>query len=155
MSIYGKLRVTLRLTAIIKKLQRVQNSLARVVAKSNWRDHMTPVMWSLKDLHWLPVRQRIDYKVALVTHKVLETGQPGYLADFISEYKPGVRGLRSATQRRLTIPTGLKSTAGQRTFTSASEAVWNKLPQDIRSAKTLVSFKSRLKTHFYQLAFCM
>ncbi len=113
---------------------------------------MTPV---LKDLHWLPVKQRIEYKVALVTHKVLETGQPGYLADLVSEYKPGVRGLRSATQRRLTIPTGLKSTAGQRTFTSASEAVWNKLPQDVRSAKPLVSFKSKLKTHFFQMAFCM
>ena len=136
----------------IKKLQRVQNSLARVVAKSNWRDHMTPV---LKDLHWLPVKQRIEYKVALVTHKVLETGQPGYLADLISEYQPGIRGLRSATQRRLTIPTGLKSTAGQRTFTSASESVWNHLPQDVRSAKSLFTFKSRLKTHFFQTAFCM
>ena len=113
---------------------------------------MTPV---LKDLHWLPVKQRIEYKVALVTHKVLETSQPGYLADLVSEYKPGVRGLRSATQRRLTIPTGLKSTAGQRTFTSASEAVWNRLPQDVRSAKSLLSFKSRLKTHFFQTAFCM
>ena len=35
---------------------------------------MTPV---LKDLHWLPVKQHIEYKVALVTHKVLETSQPG------------------------------------------------------------------------------
>ena len=95
------------------------------------------------------------YKVALVTHKVLETNQPGYLADLVSEYKPGVRGLPSATQRRLTIPTGLKSTAGQRTFTSASEAVWNRLPQDVRSAKSLLTFKSRLKTHFFQMAFCM
>jgi hypothetical protein len=111
---------------------------------------MTPV---LKDLHWLPVKQRIEYKVALVTHKVLETNQPGYLADLVSEYKPGVKGLRSATQRRLTIPTGLKSTAGQRTFISASEAVWNRLPQDVRLAKSLLSFKSRLKTHFFQTAF--
>ena len=113
---------------------------------------MTPV---LKDLHWLPVKQRIEYKVALVTHKVLEMNQPGYLADLVSEYKPGVRGLRSATQRRLTISTGLKSTAGQRTFTSASEAIWNRLPQDVRSAKSLLSFKSQLKTHFFQTAFCM
>src|SRR5271163_3095612 len=54
----------------IKKLQRVQNSLPRVVAQSNLRDHITPV---LKDLHWLPVKQRIEYTVALVTRKVLAT----------------------------------------------------------------------------------
>ena len=128
------------------------HSLVRVMAQSNLCDHITPV---LKDLHWLPVKQLIEYKVVLVTHKVLATGQPLYLADLVSEYKPAKQGLRSATQHRLTIPTGLKSTAGQWTFTSASEAVWNKLPEDIRSAKTLVSFKSRLKTHFFKIAFCM
>ena len=111
---------------------------------------MTPV---LKDLHWLPVKQRIEYKVALVTHKVLETSPQGYLADLVSEYKPGVRCLRSATQRRLIIPTGLKSTAGQRTFTSASAAVWKRLPQDVRSAESLLTFKSQLKTNFFQTAF--
>jgi hypothetical protein len=137
--------------ANIQKLQRVQNSLARVVARSHRRDHMTPV---LKDLHWLPVKQRIEYKVALVTHKVLATGQPRYLADLVSEYKPTIGGLRSATQHRLTIPTGLKSTAGQRTFTSAAEAVWNRLPPDTRSAKSLSTFKSKLKTHLFTTAFC-
>jgi len=136
----------------IQKLQRAQNSLARVVASTNLRDHITPV---LKDLHWLPVKQRIEYKIALVTHKVLATGQPGYLADLVPEYKPGFRGLRSETQRRLTIPTGLKSKAGQRTFTSAAEAVWNRLPQDTRTAKSLVAFKSRLKTFLFKTAFCM
>jgi hypothetical protein len=137
----------------IKKLQRVQNSLARVVACSSQRDHITPV---LKELHWLPVQQRIEYKVALVTHKVLATGQPHYLADLVSEHKPAAnRGLRSASQRRLTIPTGLKSTAGQRTFTSASEAVWNRLPLELRTDKSLHSFKSKLKTYFFKDAFCM
>ena len=128
------------------------HSLVRVMAQSNLCDHITPV---LKDMHWLPVKQRIEYKVALVTHKVLATGQPPYLADLVSEYKPAKPGLRSATQRRLTIPTGLKSTAGQQTFTSASEAVWNRLPEDIRSARTLILFKPRVKTHFLKTAFRM
>jgi len=59
--------------ANIKKLQRVQNSLARVVAGARRREHITPV---LKDLHWLPIEQRIVYKVALIMHKVLQEQQP-------------------------------------------------------------------------------
>jgi len=49
----------------IDKLQRIQNTLARVVSKTHRRDHITPV---LADLHWLPVRYRIEYKVALLTY---------------------------------------------------------------------------------------
>ena len=49
----------------IDKLQRVQNTLARVVSKTHRRDHITPV---LADLHWLPVRYRIKYKIALLTY---------------------------------------------------------------------------------------
>jgi len=52
----------------IDKLQRVQNTLARVVSKTHRRDHITPV---LADLHWLPVRYRIEYKIALLTYKAL------------------------------------------------------------------------------------
>jgi len=61
----------------LDKLQRVQNDLARVVAGAKMRDHITPI---LKDLHWLPIQQRIKYKVALITHKVLHEQQPHYLA---------------------------------------------------------------------------
>ena len=136
----------------IQKLQRVQNSLARVVACSTMRDHITPV---LKELHWLPVKQRIEYKVALVTHKVLSTGQPPYLAELVSTYKPGRQGLRSATKHQLTIPTGLGTRAGQRTFTSAAEYIWKKLPLPIKSAKCLFTFKSKLKTFLFQSAYCL
>ena len=44
---------------LLKKLQAVQNAAARVVMGTNKFDHITPV---LRDLHWLPVRQRIKYK---------------------------------------------------------------------------------------------
>ena len=136
----------------IDKLQRVQNSLARVVACTKRRDHITPV---LKDLHWLPVEQRIQYKVALITHKVLATSQPQYLAELVTAYKPTRSGLRSEAQRRVVIPTGLKTTYGCRTFTRASEYVWNSLPENLRTITTLLTFKSKLKTHLFSTAFCV
>jgi len=54
--------------------------LARVVSKTHRRDHITPV---LADLHWLPVRYRIEYKIALLTYKALTIQQPQYLSELI------------------------------------------------------------------------
>ena len=73
------------------KLQRLQNTLARVVTNTRRRDHITPV---LADLHWLPVRFRIGYKIALITFKALMTQQPQYLAELIRYYE-APRQLRS------------------------------------------------------------
>jgi len=68
----------------IDKLQRVQNTLARVVSKTHRRDHITPV---LADLYWLPVRYRIEYKIALLTYKALTIRQPQYLSELICLYE--------------------------------------------------------------------
>ena len=57
----------------IKRLQRVQNGLACVVARLPTRSPTTP---TLKELHWLSIRHRIDYKIATVTYKVLDCGEP-------------------------------------------------------------------------------
>ena len=104
----------------VQRLQRIQNSLARVVSGTKKRDHIRPV---LKDLHWLPVAQRIDYKIALLTHKILSTGQPVYLHSLIYEYKPA-RPLISEGQRLLSRPSGLRSALAGRSFTRASEGVY-------------------------------
>lgn len=129
----------------IQRLQRIQNSLARVVSGTKRRDHIRPV---LKDLHWLPVAQRIDYKVALLTHKILSTGQPAYLHSLIDEYKP-TRHLRSEGQRLLARPRGLQSALAGRCFTRASERIWNSLPDSLRKTETTICFKKKLKTHLF------
>jgi hypothetical protein len=129
----------------IQRLQRVQNSLAHVVSSTRKFDHIKPV---LRELHWLPVAQRVHYKVALITHKVLNTGQPHYLNILMTEYKP-TRQLRSENKRQPSKPSGLTSTVGLRTFTRASETVWNKLPEDIRISANLRSSKSKLKTFLF------
>jgi len=54
--------------------------LARVVTNTRRRDHITPV---LAGLRWLPVRYRIEYKIALITFKALTTQQPQYLLELI------------------------------------------------------------------------
>ena len=134
----------------VAKLQRVQNTLARLVSGRGRWEHVRPV---LKDLHWLPITQRVQYKVALITHKVLTTRQPQYLAEIVTAYVPK-RELRSSTQNRLAgRSANLK--IGERAFSCASRSIWNNLPQELREVKSLELFKRRLKTRLFQEAFCM
>ena len=58
----------------LSKLQRLQNSAARLVTKAKRRDHVTPV---LRQLHWLPINQRIVFKILLITFKI--TNAPSQL----------------------------------------------------------------------------
>ena len=77
----------------LARLQRVQNTLTRVVAQKPRFCHITPV---LSDLHWLPIRPRISFKIATITYRVLQFQQPSYLASLIPRYVPA-RALRSSS----------------------------------------------------------
>ena len=65
----------------ISKLQRIQNSAARLVTRSRTYDHVTPI---LPNLHWLPIRSRIDFKILLLTYQRLHGTAPAYLQDLVS-----------------------------------------------------------------------
>jgi len=41
----------------------------------------------LKDLHWLPVRGRVDYKIAVLFYKAVKLQQPSYLTGLLSTYR--------------------------------------------------------------------
>ena len=71
----------------LTRLQRVQNTLARVVAQKPRFCHITPVLSDL--VHWLPVRHRISFKIATVTFSVLQSQQPSYLSSLIPKICAG------------------------------------------------------------------
>jgi len=79
---------------LLQKLQSVQNAAARLITKTGRRERITPV---LRELHWLPVRQRIDFKLALLVYKALHGQLPQYLAEDCQLLTDiGRRSLRSA-----------------------------------------------------------
>ncbi|XP_072033195.1 uncharacterized protein [Amphiura filiformis] len=84
----------------ISKLQRIQNSAARLVTLTKSRDHISPI---LRELHWLPIKSRITYKILLLTYKSLHGLAPLYLQELLHEYKP-TRNLRSTSQFLLVTP---------------------------------------------------
>jgi hypothetical protein len=136
---YGLPAVTL------DRLQKVQNSLARVVIPSVRRHHnITP---TLKELHWLPIRLRIDFKIASLTYKTIHIKQPAYLYELLTPYIP-TRNLRSTDKHLLTVP-DIRSANGRRSFAFAAPTVYNSLPLSLRSCQSLPLFLTGLKTHLF------
>ena len=123
-------------TYLINKLQKLQNCAARVVTNTYKYDHISPV---LKDLHWLPVKSRIDYKIGLLTYKCLTNQAPSYLKELVFPYRPG-RTLRSGSSNILVTPR-VNTKAGTRSFSYGAANVWNSLPEDVKSAKIIVILK--------------
>ncbi len=129
----------------LMRLQRVQNTLARVVCRSSRLQATSSSL--LNNLHWLPVVQRIKYKIALLTFKTLLFGKPSYLSDLLIQYQPS-RKLRSSDTKLLKIPNILTS-LGRRSFSFSAPTVWNSLPPDLRSCSTTSTFRCKLKTHLF------
>ena len=105
----------------------------------------------LKELHWLPIVQRIDYKVALITFKALSSDRPTYLRELIREYEP-TRALRSVDKKLLFTPFRRTSSA-TRAFSHAAPATCNRLPLFIRQSTTAETYKKLLKTELFRIAF--
>ena len=126
----------------LASLQRVQNTLARVVAQKPRFCHITPV---LSDLHWLPVRHRINFKIATVTYRVLQFQQPLYLASLIPQYVPA-QALRLFSSLSICVPTRKTTMTASKSFSSVSSGIWNALPSHLSSVPTLPVFRRALQT---------
>ena len=134
----------------LEPLQRVQNAAARLILDLNLRDHVTP---GLHQLHWLPVRFRIQYKLCLIMHAI-PGRSPVYLTECVQTVASGASrpGLRSADSSLYVTPR-LRTRFGERAFSHAGPAAWNSLPVRILHTPDLSAFKNKLKTHFFNLAY--
>lgn len=132
----------------IKMLQRVQDTLARLVTRADPLSHAPPI---LKSLHWLPIRFRIDFKVRLLTFKTLQLELPTYLHSLLSKAIPS-RSLRSNKGLLLAVPK-VKTVTGSRAFSYCAPVLWNVLPEKLRSLQSVPSFRKHLKTYLFDRAF--
>ena len=102
----------------LRKLQLAQNAAARILTKTRKFDNITPI---LKDLHWLPVHERINFKLLLLTWKAIKWTAPSYIANLLVPYQP-VRALRSSDKHLLAVLR--TSTLGDRAFSVAAQALF-------------------------------
>ena len=104
------------------------------------------------DLHWLPVRHRISFKIATVTFRVLQSQQRSYLSSLIPRYVPA-RALRSSSFFSICVPPRKTTMAASKSFSSVASNIWNALPNHLSSIPTLPVFRRALKHHLFLLAY--
>ena len=140
----------------MRKLQCVQNSLARVVTNTSRLSHISPVR---KQLHWLPIEYRCIFKTALLVYKFLHTGAPGYFSPFLKPRQSVYKTRSSQADGVLLVvpqftPSIHKSTKQfSASFAFDAPKIWNDLPAEVRSASTLLSFRRKLKAYLFQKAY--
>ena len=135
----------------LRRLQAVLNSSIRLVTGARKYDHVTS---SLRDHHWLPIVERVEYKLCKLVFRCISGDAPSYLADHVQlSSSIGRRsGLRSADTLTLDVPR-TRLSFGDRAFITAGPRAWNKLPLHVRSAQSITVFKKLLKTHLFQRAY--
>ena len=138
--------------SVLQRLQLLQNYAARLVYKIPKFCHITPY---LKDLHWLPVQARIQFKLLTIVFKCIHGNGPQYLSELLCR-KMTRPGLRSANSIILYIPRTLSSaeqSTADRSFSISGPKLWNQLPVSIQNSCSLDIFKSRLKTFLFKKFF--
>jgi len=132
-------------------LQRVQNAAARLICNLKPCEHVTA---SLKQLHWLPVKQRVQYKLCMIMYSIHFGLAPLYITELVSTVAAQTSrpGLRSADTTNYVQPR-TRTKFAERAFSYAGPAVWNLLPDDLRRTPTINSFKRKLKTYLFISAF--
>ena len=112
-------------------------------------DHITPI---LQKLHWLPVRQHINFNILLITYKSINNMVPEYLCELVFIRKSSQK-LRSSIRILLQVPVSQFRSYGDCAFSVAAPTLWNRLPADIRNASSLWKNLNLLKTYLFKVAF--
>ena len=134
---------------VTSHLQRIQNYAARVILRLPKSSSITI---HLKSLHWLPVKVRSTYKIACLCYHCHSSTAPSCVTGMLHRKPLHTRNTRSSsyTMPLLNRPSHSKATLGDRSFSLASSSAWNSIPNDVRGAPSLSSYKSRLKTYLFR-----
>jgi len=136
----------------MRQVQSVQNAAARLMTGAKRREHITPI---LRQLHWLPVRRRVEFKMTSLVYQVLSSKVPTYLADDIHlASESSSRSVRSSSGRKCSVTRVHNFTVVLvtcRCFAAAGPRIWNNLPASLRDREvSCTEFRRQLKTFTFQ-----
>ena len=127
--------------------QKVQNTVARMVLNKHQSYSATVC---LKQLQWLPIKSRIEYKVLTIVFKFKHGMAPEYLQDLLEAKEHWRQGPKSNNKEELfKVPTTTRTTFADRSFSVKGSRLWNNLPDNIRTIMSYTTFKKQLKTHLF------
>jgi len=135
---------------LLQRLQSVFNAAARLVFSARKSAHITPL---LRELHWLKVPERIQFRLCVLAYHCLNGTAPSYLAEtlHLTADVGSRRRLRSASRSTLVVPSTRRTTLGDQAFPVAAARAWNALPPSVRSASSLLQFCRDLKTSLFHM----
>ena len=125
-------------------LQKIQNTAAPILTFSRKSCHITPI---LKELHWLPVSQRIVFKLFMIVYNCTNNIAPSSLSELLSQYSPTCTLRSGNVNKQLLQEAKSNRSWGDISSAIAAPRFWNELPFNIRTAKSITVFKKLLKTH--------
>ena len=130
----------------LKKLQRIQNLAHRIITFTPRRDHITPIV---RQMHWLPIKRRIEYKILLHVFRCINSTAPLYRADMLKRQCSTGR-TRSSQQLLLEVPRTKLVSFGDRSFKVVGPRLWNALPIAIKCIVTVPLFVKAFKPHIFK-----
>ena len=114
-------------------------------------DSVTPY---LERAHFLPIKQRIKFKIALTVFKCLNNIAPSYLKQCLQIKDQPLKTLRTDLDyfllKRPSVPNLVRTERG---FSFCGPSIWNNLPYSVRTCNNILQFKKLLKTHLFREAF--
>ena len=106
-----------------------------------------------KALHFLPVAERIEFKICVLVYKCVNDVAPAYLSDRIQKRRRKSISLRKDDDNLLLETPRARYKLSEGAFSVCGPRFWNRLPRRLRSAESVNSFKRDLKTHLFGRAF--
>ena len=126
---------------LLKKLQSIQNSAMHIIRKRTNQHHLSTTEL-FKKYHWLPVKQRIVFKMMLIVHKCLLGRAPESLCNMFK--------LGGSERTRKLVEHAFLGQMGERSFSVAGTKLWNLLPKEVRMEEDTEEFKKKLKTFLFR-----
>lgn len=132
----------------LQKMQRIQNMCAKLVLSRSKYDSSKQALF---DLHWLPVKARISFKILTYMFNCSKGNAPDYLTELL-ESKSAKRVLRSSecVDNCYNVPFNKRKSFADRSFSYIGPKLYNQLPTEIRNSNTIEAFKRNLKTHMFR-----
>ena len=114
----------------LDKLQKLQNSAARIATNSPYDAPSQPL---LEKLGWQPIKELINIKTAMMVYRSMNNEAPSYLTSLLERLSQNtVRELRNTkTDFKLSL---LKTSSGQKCFSYRGARLWNNLSADAKNA---------------------
>ena len=132
----------------------IQNAAVKYIFALKGKERFQSMRPYLKNLHFLPVVQRIKFEVALLVFKCINNTAPTYLTKLITIWQISVHTVRADTDYfLLNYPATPRCVKTSGAFAHPAPCVWNALPMTIRSIPVITAFKTALKTHLFECEF--